>query len=82
MTSLDKSGHDIDLLGDGTPITPILLPDPASGRPDCPVKNADGTCMAGCYQCATFASDWEEWLRRHAPAEMETANDGSVERNR
>jgi hypothetical protein len=48
----DKNGHDIDIWG-GVPAAPLLLPDPASGAQDCPLKEA-GACPADCDECLTF----------------------------
>lgn len=59
----DLSGGDIDLMGDGLIYPKLVLPDPDSGQKDCVIKEADGTCPAGCCECATFRLGLENWLR-------------------
>ncbi len=59
----DLSGTDLDLFGDGTPVTSCLMPDPASGVKDCPGKNDEGTCPKDCAMCDAFQLELSNWLR-------------------
>jgi hypothetical protein len=52
-----------DIMGDGLIYPKLVLPDPDSGRKDCVLKAADGSCPSGCCECATFQLGMENWLR-------------------
>lgn len=63
FTLHERSGHDLDLFGDGSPVTPMLMPDPDSGVKDCALKRDDGACPPGCAACASFQLEMSNWLR-------------------
>jgi len=53
----NRSGQNMDILGDGSPIMPVLVPTPG-GAERCPLKE-DGQCPAGCIWCIEFARELE-----------------------
>lgn len=59
MTTENRSGHDLDLFGDGTPVTPLYVPDRRRSENGC-VLRVDGQCPTDYLACEEFLEEWHQ----------------------